>query len=1052
MAEDYNGPPLPQNQDSGSGNEGDKENIPDWMKDAGWEPSSGTFDESKPIFDDLDDEEELIVPADIPSWLEEAAPEGFSSDPNATPAFEGLDVDEPFITTGDLVPPPTMQPPTEEPEPAQTDEPEQTPEKGGFDIPSWLENLELDEDSQETAVAWLENMPENLRATEEELEAAKEIPTEEPDFIEEPIDELAWVDDIALDPDQPSISEDEAQAALSEDLVASELIPETSDTDQIFEQEEIESMESDLPSWLTELGDDQPDTSAPEEPQAPPPVEKSEPQIESREEALPDWLRSPEDVDIPESPQQPTPEPVAPTSDEESEVPAWLSDFEDSASETSAEDESLEWLETLEAEGTTPETAELDSTPDSILESQPDQSSLADMAFEESKVTEEAPTPGDITQEEDTSPYDETLNTQIPDWLTQVDDIGELEEQEPLSAQPASTLAASEPSLPEDDFETADSWLDQISDAPPGGAEDRIAQQEEDVVEWLDEMDDIQEETTADDAADLRESIIDQETDETPSIELESAKFLTEEEESPDELPDWLSELREDEDDQSLSLEEAIRQSEHELNEAEVDFLNQVEEKQEDEADWLSKLDEHEIEPDLMPPSPPIEFEPIEEEEPSEEPPQEPLVSGGMLERLKQTGELKEEDEIPQWLEDVKKEEDPQETAVLWLQQFVKQGDKVDIKDEIKRYTDELDPGDSIPKWMEDLKNEEDPQTTAMLWLEKLAADREAQAVPEPPAAAEEDSGWLADLEREAAESTPVEPDSEVRDFDDPDQGWLADLDIDEKLKTSQEEIPDWSEPEEDTPEGEPPWMKATSPLEGDFYTDELEGGEEKEVEIPEWLAGYAEGERPEDMLDQEEEEYTWLSATEAPATPKGPLDLNQVAISQLEAILGISHQIAKGIVSYREKNGPYRDFSDLNNVPEITDEQTIDILKPEVFISDVSSDETVFPPEPAPKKEPAPPVKRTEKEPPTTENFEEMLVTARARIKDNSIDEAIPLFTTLIKKKKFLDEIIENLQQASLDHPLEISIQKTLGDAFMKKDMLDEALEAYSKAEDLLS
>jgi hypothetical protein len=78
MPEDYNGTPLPEDPKPEQGKDKD-ENIPDWMKEAGWETSSGTFDESKPVFDDLEDEDE-IVPADIPAWLEEAAPEGFNFD------------------------------------------------------------------------------------------------------------------------------------------------------------------------------------------------------------------------------------------------------------------------------------------------------------------------------------------------------------------------------------------------------------------------------------------------------------------------------------------------------------------------------------------------------------------------------------------------------------------------------------------------------------------------------------------------------------------------------------------------------------------------------------------------------------------------------------------------------------------------------------------------------------------------------------------------------------------------------------------------------------
>lgn len=1064
MADDYNGLPLPENQNPEPNNDDQNDNIPDWMKEAGWENSSGTFDESKPVFDDLDDDEDEIVPADIPAWLEDAAPEGFSSDPNATPAFEGLDVDEPFITTGDLVPPPSMQPPADESEPDQKEEPAKATGAPDFDIPSWLENLELDEDSQETAVAWLENMPENLRASDEELQAAKEIPTEEPEFIEEPVDELAWVDEITLEPEQTTPSADDDQAALSEDLIASELIPETSGPDQIFEQDEIESMESELPSWLRELGDDQPDTSTREEVESDLPLEEIELPAVSQEEDVPDWLRATEETVISEDVESPSIQPAAPPSAGEPEIPDWLGGFEEDAADTADQDESLAWLDTLSAEETAAGSSETVRAEDVVEETQVEEPSSPEIIPDASLQAEPTASSEDIPLTEEVSPNDETLNAQVPDWLSKLG-TGELKEQESVSSESLDSVEEIAPSEPEDDFDTSASWLDQISEEPPETTRDEIASQESEVLDWLDDMREMQDEFPEEELTDLQDSLTDVPSEETPPVELESAKYFTQEElteeESFENLPDWLSELREDEDgDPSQSLEEAIRLTDHDLNDAEVDFLSKVEEKQEDDADWLSKLDQAEIQPDQKPPSPAIELEPLESDEVAKEQiAQEPIVSGGMLERLKDTAEFNGREDVPQWLEDIKKEEDPQETAVLWLQQFVNQGDDVDIKNEIKRYTDELDPGDSIPKWMEDLKNEEDPQTTAMLWLEKLSGNRQALVVPEPPLSEEEDSGWLADLEREAAESTSDQETEGIKDFNDPDEGWLSDLEIDEKLKSDDEDLPKWSKPEGE-PEGtvaagEPPWMIATSPLEGDFYTDELAGGEEKEVEIPEWLAGYAEGERPEESQEgesTEDEEYTWLSATDTPPTPGTPLDLNKAAISQLEGILGISHQIAKGIVTYREKHGLYRDFSDLKNVPEIIDEQTIDILKPEVFISDLPQEEEPPAVVPVSKPEPAPLKRKPPKRTTPAANFEEILITARARLSARLIQEATEQYGFLIKKKKFLDEIIEDLQKASLDNPLEISIQQSLGDAFMQKDMLDEALEAFSKAEDLLS
>jgi len=414
------------------------------------------------------------------------------------------------------------------------------------------------------------------------------------------------------------------------------------------------------------------------------------------------------------------------------------------------------------------------------------------------------------------------------------------------------------------------------------------------------------------------------------------------------------------------------------------------------------------------------------------------------------------EPEVPQWLENLKKEEDPQETAILWLKQFVEQGNEANLQDEIKRYTDELDPGDMVPGWMEDLKNEEDPQTTAMLWLEKLSGEREQSQKPKPRKEGPDESGWLAELEKEATEQTQESSDEPPKDFNDPDEGWLADLDLDEKLKTSaDDDIPEWSQSEDaedaETQDGEtPPWMKATSPLEGDFYTDELVGNIEKEVEIPEWLAGYAEGEKPEDSPEiapetdpdtppaepaSDQEEYAWVSKTDETKSMREPIDLNKAAISQLEAILGISYQVAKGIVTYREKNGPYKTLDDLLKVPDITDEQTIEILKPEVIIREIKEVSK-------PKKKTAPVVQ---------EAPEKRLEKARSLLADSNIKESLEHYEFLIKKKKSIQEVIEDLIQASYDHPLDVSLMKTLGDAYMRVNKLEEALEAYSKAEDLL-
>jgi len=524
-------------------------------------------------------------------------------------------------------------------------------------------------------------------------------------------------------------------------------------------------------------------------------------------------------------------------------------------------------------------------------------------------------------------------------------------------------------------------------------------------------------------------------------------------------MPDWLAELDTEGQGAEPTLESAIRQSDQPLTDEEKDYLDRVEEVQGENADWLAKLDEIDDQPpgDAEAPAIRVDIPEVTDEEEEIDQPEAISVSGGILDRLKDPEEISEEPEVPQWLENLKKEEDPQETAILWLKQFVAQGDNVNLNEEIKRYTDELYPGDTVPGWMEDLKQEEDPQTTAMLWLEKLSGDREEAPKPKPRREEPEEAGWLAKLEKEEAEHAQETTEDDAKEFRDTNEGWLADLEIDEKLKLSDEDkLPDWAQEEDsegEVEEGEetPLWMKETSPLEGEYHTDELAGNAEKEVEIPAWLAGYTEEEvkektdtkiaEPDTESEssasvEDQEEYAWVSASdEPPKATREPIDLNKAAISQLESILGISFQTAKGIVTYREKHGPYQSLEDLLNVPDIKDEQTIEILKPEVFIEPVKE-------KPKPAKKP---------EPSGEEGAEARLAKARSLLADSEIEEALQHYAYLIQKKKSLQEVVVDLTQAAHDHPLDVAVMKTLGDAYMQLDKLDEALDSYSKAENLL-
>ena len=67
------------------------------------------------------------------------------------------------------------------------------------------------------------------------------------------------------------------------------------------------------------------------------------------------------------------------------------------------------------------------------------------------------------------------------------------------------------------------------------------------------------------------------------------------------------------------------------------------------------------------------------------------------------------------------------------------------------------------------------------------------------------------------------------------------------------------------------------------------------------------------------------------------------------------------------------------------------------------------------------------------------------------NLNEAMQGYGKLIKKGKRLDEIIFDLREALYRHPVDVIIWQTLGDACMRANRLQDALDAYTKAEELL-
>ena len=84
-----------------------------------------------------------------------------------------------------------------------------------------------------------------------------------------------------------------------------------------------------------------------------------------------------------------------------------------------------------------------------------------------------------------------------------------------------------------------------------------------------------------------------------------------------------------------------------------------------------------------------------------------------------------------------------------------------------------------------------------------------------------------------------------------------------------------------------------------------------------------------------------------------------------------------------------------------------------------------------------------------TSEN--PLISKAQTDLAAGNIDTAINSYNQVIEQGQNLDTVIQDIKDALYHHPIEISLWQTLGDAYMRDNHIQEALDAYTKAEELL-
>jgi len=441
-----------------------------------------------------------------------------------------------------------------------------------------------------------------------------------------------------------------------------------------------------------------------------------------------------------------------------------------------------------------------------------------------------------------------------------------------------------------------------------------------------------------------------------------------------------------------------------------------------------------------------------------------------------------------------------QDDAVAWLESLAaKHGAKPEelVTDPNKRsetppewvsQAQNLPPAQPAPT-VESLGASAQEQDDAVAWLESLAAKHGAkpeELVTDPNKRSETPPEWVSQAQNlPPAQPAPVENAMNIgeqffAEFEDaaatPAAPVDAAMNIGEQFFAEFEDsakpaetLPDWMNAKEEEPALErgviPDWLSEST---GD--TVDVASTEEKE-DLPAWMKG-AQDKEPAAQGDLS----SWLSGLDdEPGLPFDSVATPSSIVS--DAMMGAKQPPADEIKSadrYEEEQPAAAE-----SLPDWLQE-TEETLPPEdddapwahrekfeaaqqpprptspsdwkPIVADEKSQPVQSAPKPQPAQKSAPkqaqskPVRKVD-----APSGAPVLEQAKAELDRGDLPQALKHYGALIKKGKHVEETIRHLSESLYRYPVEVSILQTLGDAYMRANRLKEALEAYSKAEELI-
>jgi cytochrome c-type biogenesis protein CcmH/NrfG len=915
-------------------------------------------------------------------------------------------------------------------------------EQEGERIPSWLSEDDEEKTEEEQAE------PEQDEAFEAAVEAEPEISEAEDELSRVP---TTPAERISLGPDSEEPGE-EIIPGWMKDAGWTEGSGEdgefdTADLgDELFEEtDEQELAPAEIPEWLSEI--------APEEEEA-----ESLDEDEMSGEILP-WLESQppgptdsvvmwleenkpdyEGEEAVEEQPQAEPEPAAEMADDET-IPTWLQSLagditasDISQGEAQADVEGVEepapadldslpsWLKDLEPEDQEAAEPQLaGEAPDWVSSGEPE--APAEMDVEAEALGEILPEPSDegLVQE---PAYPDAVASDVP-----MDEDGALAWLESLAVQQGAEEEEMVTS-PDDRQEAPPDWVTKsIGDF----SEDEEAS---DVAAPLPEMPAVEGETPAQAGVDDWLKELESEAPETP--ESIGAEDLLEEALPEAALPDWLQAMEEE----PQPAEEQAQPA------AEAGDL----------PDWLSQITGSEpAAEEALPETPeqPVEELAAAEAAPATPPMDDQDAALAWLESLaaKQGAEEEElvtspaarSDSPPEWVRDSIAEEpeaspaepEAEEESVdapdWMLETMISGAEFEDLDDEAMEGVHETLEPESTPDWL---------METAISQRATMEADTmQPEDQIEQPEAVEEPG-----LEEEP-----------VMDTVDSDAFWMMETELpsatgppedEAEVPKAAEELP----PSQDTqPEDQPDWVLETllpEPPDETMLETHIPGldeeGEELAVEAQDQSEWMLETDLPESAPTEPLEPLKVGLVDEETAEtlpPTSPEEIDE-PVEEPELIAETPQEIAAEAEPMLAEDEP--------STPEIVEEAAPpEVGEEEPALAEPPVEVVPEPaPEPEPEAAPEPAVWAAVEAP---ADLAEALSGAQEALEAGEKAAALQVYQELIKKGRKLDAVIEDLRQALYRFPVDTDLWECLGDTYNKADQLQEALDAYTKAEELL-